>query len=242
MRTVRRFVTIAAAAGVLLILAALLRILIGGEETTGYTSVVLLRFPRHDCTGTVVGTQMVLTAAHCGTNGSQPDVVVDGQEPISASTCIQHRNYTEAPQLDIALCRLPEPAGVVPHPLSATRLAEGGKLSYVGYGDCWNLWSWFRGPRRTYGEGQVTKIADNVIQVGKGNFVCGGDSGGPVFAGLRQERYPVSATISTIGPQAWPIAEAQTLAWLKEYQAELCFEGAPTSACEGGTRRRAAAR
>lgn len=158
------------------------------------------------CTGTLIGSKTVLTAAHCvdgvkslnkmtfHTNADLPNSKW-GQQYSLASTVI-HPDYgqlnTGAAINDIALLKLKTAPPVSPLPIAVRAPAAAGAITLIGYG---NL--------TTNSGSGVKRIATNVIEVidsmdyrisgtgnGTGNF-CFGDSGGPTLANYGGTDYQV---------------------------------------------------
>jgi hypothetical protein len=226
----QRLATLAAALLIVTGLVWLLLIYLEGPKTSGYKSVVRLDFGTGECSGTIVGPRMVLTAAHCLGASSQPEVHIDDADPITA-TCFRHPDFLpQEPQYDVALCKLTADAGVLPHAISSSIPSTvNAAVTYVAYGRCWR----FRSVRR-YGSGNIKAVNSGVVEIA-GSRICGGDSGGPVFLGGHGGHYPVTALLSVADdiwePHAWAVSEDKTREWLNSYGDQLCFESSPSVAC-----------
>jgi secreted trypsin-like serine protease len=167
--------------------------IVGGQATSAYPAVgALTRGGSPFCTGTVVASRVVVTAAHCldgvratairfalGPNGFAP------QASIPVARAVMHPQYDRRRLVnDIGVLILGANAPVSPVPLNASmdRSWIGRPLTFVGYGAT---------NGRTGGGGGFKRVVTIAVsEVGQATFsyadraknTCFGDSGGPAFA------------------------------------------------------------
>lgn len=144
------------------------------------------------CTSTVIGPQVILTAAHCVLPGQKGTVTIGGS--VTNVTCDHHTGYDSDYKLDIALCRTDSPVvlpGVdSPYETLAdalTLVSKGSPALLLGYGCRQTLGG---GPAGVLYEGDTTVAAidsnDPYIETRGGAAVCYGDSGGAAFFAISQ--------------------------------------------------------
>jgi MYXO-CTERM domain-containing protein len=172
--------------------------IIGGSPDVSSTSVVFTQHSAGNCTGTLVGTQVVLSAGHCVVDdlaqGNHRGLVrfgPGGAEGFFASVPIRrlaaHRRYNGNFRVfDIALIRLAEdaPAGVPPMAFTIDPLPDstvGAEVRTVGYGNTNGQEGTGSGERRSVFL-TVTGMYSRHLVVGDSERnTCQGDSGGPSF-------------------------------------------------------------
>src|SRR5581483_7418408 len=172
------------------------RAVIGGTPDAGDPAVVALEPAQ--CTGTLVASRVVLTAAHClwGRDPAQltavfgADVhgrgrriaVIDGRLAPDWSPTTQEN--------DLALLLLAEPAaGVAPVPLLRSAIDDhllGATLRLVGFG---------QDRRKESGTTRlVAYLATTIVDGGGPAMTCLGDSGGPALLALGGTEYLAAVT------------------------------------------------
>lgn len=159
----------------------------GDEERSPVVLLTLFKDGkrRGNCSGTVIGAQAVLTAAHCVYEMEMIRVTVGGQE-IEASQFHKHPQADVDSQSiknvanDLAVITLPQAANVRPLPILVSRqLVANEQFSIYGYGV-----SNRSGDEKKLRSGNMKadRVRDGYIEseyTSKSSSVCFGDSGGP---------------------------------------------------------------
>jgi hypothetical protein len=167
--------------------------IVGGRLETGYPAVgALLTADGGLCSGTVIASRWVITAAHCLEGGVSGAVFALGNDVDSPSKVINVASGRQHPQYDadnivndIALVRLASDAGVAPVPMAQPCLDHAeGESAHV------------RGFRRDVGQRRIElghrsarwsmplarARRDDVHPTAcAASNTCSGDSGGPAF-------------------------------------------------------------
>ncbi len=169
--------------------------IIGGEETTAYEAVgVLAQNAKDLCTASLIGPQLIVTAAHCVyplKTGMKFSFHIGPRfsesKGFSIVECTPHSQYDDVSNdFDIALCRT---AQVVPaKPLRvATKLDEksiGRMVTIVGYGRREKPETGSGGGGGIKRKGTLKMVALSASKFkaeSPGVSSCNGDSGGPAF-------------------------------------------------------------
>jgi secreted trypsin-like serine protease len=162
-----------------------------GTPANGDDAVVALRYPlgeKHviNCTGTLVGTREVLTAAHC-VAPFPPDSVVfgsnaDGSHIEIRSTDVHPGFDPKTLAFDLARVVLATDASVEPIDIRRAREVSapevGERVRLVGFGRAETA----QPPQKRTGEARIVSVTDDRFTVGPDpSLSCSGDSGGPAF-------------------------------------------------------------
>ncbi|MEM7152440.1 MAG: trypsin-like serine protease [Myxococcota bacterium] len=242
----------------------------GGQqvETCGFPSVVAVADDVDAyCSGTLVAPDVVLFAGHCILElGDIPptrmlfgESVTAPARSIPVTDCAYHPEFTtpnQQPNHDVAYCLLAEAVEDVPIiPIAAgcelEGLVEGIEGTAVGFGADSIEGSGFGLKRQVSFEISEVDTADGGLW-GMGadqdtQGICGGDSGGPLFARLAdgQLRLVGVASLGSCGDAPAGLNDsgyamvAPDIEWLESASGRdltPCFDGdawAPTEACTG---------
>ncbi len=176
--------------------------IIGGTKDTGDPAVVLMKASQGNtgwwCTGTVIATRLVLTAAHCVEDAGQGTKikVMFGTEESKAkpSDYIDVKEWHHDPKYmatnniaaghDAAVLILAQDAPVTPLPINRKALTQamvGSPVHVVGFGND-NGWAGTGSGIKRHIFTKVAGLEQGVVNIGKpGQTTCQGDSGGPSF-------------------------------------------------------------
>ncbi len=213
--------------------------IVNGVTTSDYPSTVALLQPGSGvefCTGTLIGCQTILTAAHCVCRGSGADcqgASADLLQPSDILIFSQHGGFANVASVsvpesyefgmtgDVAVLGLSAPIeGIAPSPINtAEDPAPGTAGTIVGFGLS-------RGDRDDAGlkrEGQVETTAcfgvpdpphvcwlftDPLGNPGDDSNTCPGDSGGPLFVDFGDGPVVAGVTSGGVSEDCLPFDEA----------------------------------
>ena len=174
---------------------------VGPSDPIARQTVLLVTSDRNGCTGTLIGTRSVLTAAHCLQGSRSALVAFIRQGQIVAISPIvlasghpgRQRDDGQVAPIDVAIATMRDrpPAGFVAGRLGARDPAPGTRVTIAGFGR--------RALNSFRSAGDLLKVDLPVIQQsvtgykalgfrnqlgsGRAPSACQGDSGGPAFAG-----------------------------------------------------------
>ena len=165
-----------------------LQVVNGSSCDSATSSVVLLTMRRADggtsrCSGTVIGAQAVLTAAHCVSgNPIEVTVSVGGTTDISAQSFAVHPEYRPGPySLDLAVVTTSRPIGRRAIPLLVTRTGRVGETSLIAG---WGLDGIAGSSGLRAAAAAIDFVGDTFLTTrftGGNTGTCLGDSGGPLL-------------------------------------------------------------
>jgi len=157
---------------------------------------------RGTCSGTVISTTAVLTAAHC-LEGTSSLTINFGSKEIPAASFSYHPDYKgiESDSIDVGVVIASSPLGQPIVPLLASRNATVGETVVIaGYGQS----------TLGAGAGTLRAGATSMSEVGtyylvtnaglNGSGACPGDSGGPVLVSIDGYWAVAGATSTLAGP------------------------------------------
>jgi hypothetical protein len=149
-----------------------------------YSSTVFVESA--ECSGVLVGPQVLLSAAHCYVNEETVyfDTVTDARVK---GVCHPNPGYNPGKKIgDLALCLLDDPISATYETVNTnpTRLKKGASLLLAGWGQTEQEGT-VAGGQFTIGNATISKIfqppASDAIQTSNGAGVADGDSGGAAF-------------------------------------------------------------
>lgn len=173
---------------------SLSKVILGGEScesplSFGITKVLITTRDGslELCSGTLIGSKSVLTAAHCLIEATNVDLLINSSEEWLSVPYTIHPNYRRDDQLgalfsDVAIIHLPTPSSQNPISLNSNYVPRIGEtLRVFGYGrstsnDIGEL---------SAGEVVVSNVTQNHISSifeGSSQNPCFGDSGGPAIS------------------------------------------------------------
>jgi hypothetical protein len=208
-----------------------------------WPATFVFRTDEGGCTATAIGSQVLLTAAHCVGNGQMGTITAGAM--TATVVCTHHPDYPARISADFALCRLDAALkapdlGFETLSMDAAIPAEKDKVVLLGYG-CRAK----GGTDRQFGvlfqgDATVTRrpLAEDWYVLTQGAALCYGDSGGGAFTkeGVGRRVFGVNSR-GDINTNSWLSSTAATSFrdwvsnWAKDNKVEVCGLGAKPTTC-----------
>ncbi len=215
-----------------------------------YPASVMVTSGGGSCTGTVVGKNVMIIAAHCVDHGATATFSAGGKR--YSSVCSQASLYRRDVDHDLALCRTSqEITGIEYENISVTAglVQPGAKVLLTGYG-CRDVGgSGGADGKYRIGEATVSRLPqvpynyDYVTE--NGGALCFGDSGGPAFyspTGDASDRVVISVNskgnirdISYITDLSTQASTEFIKLWTEHYSLEICGYNQDAEGCRDST-------
>lgn len=143
-----------------------------------FPEAVYVAFGSSRCSASIVGEQVLLSAAHCARNGARGRFQV-GQTLYSTEGCARHPAYPRR-DVDLLLCKITRAVeGVKPAQIGG-EVKRGDKITIVGYGCTRPGGGGGNDGILRVGTAEVVGFSGHDI-VSRGSGLCYGDSGGPAY-------------------------------------------------------------
>lgn len=170
---------------------------VNGIEVDQMPGLVMVETRNGFCTGTFLGPNVVLTAAHCIDGSATGNVKIWGKiSPIAVfhAGIAGESAFVQSPSLDVALLLLPEQTSRGWRKIAATPPKPGDRMMVVGYGRTAVTSGRPADGKLRYGHNTISEVSpqDAVMtydapkdhkgmSAGEESMGAPGDSGGPIF-------------------------------------------------------------
>ncbi len=162
--------------------------LIGGRdaEAGDFPEVIYISSGNSRCTATVIGPKVILTAAHCISDGGviRPASFVVKQT-VYRATCTHHSKYSTEYSYDFALCKVDQELDLKYASISNEGPELNKDVTLIGYGCVKQGGGGGNNGQLKYGEAEVISLPGVAGDGGQYYYtqddtaLCFGDSGGP---------------------------------------------------------------
>ncbi|MFI1830741.1 FG-GAP-like repeat-containing protein [Streptomyces sp. NPDC020412] len=148
------------------------------------------------CTGVLIDTQWVLSAASCfAADPQQPSAVPAGKPQLKTTATIGRADLSGTgghvsdivelsprPDRDLVMARLAQPAvGITPVAVAATPVKAGHSLTAAGYGRTKTQWIPNKLHTSAFTVNAATKTELNIVGKSANDAICKGDTGAPLL-------------------------------------------------------------
>jgi hypothetical protein len=211
----------------------------GAPVTSGeFASTVILTTSAGSCSATLVGPQVLITAASCVADG------VEMRVGLNKIRCNRHPDYHPKVAADVALCLLDTELAGIPSERIASGTGSSSKIDkilLVGYGCTKRDGVDRQIGQLSAGEARVTRTsaADRNFLVATGASLCFGDAGGGAYLSSsgKHQLIGVNSSGNLNGKSLiWPLANTEFVSWANswaaQHNAKIC--GLDESACRAG--------
>lgn len=220
--------------------------LIGGREADkkDWPATVYSSQGNSRCTSTVIGKRVVLTAAHCVSNGGTL-TFTDLAGKKYTSKCSHSPDYRGNSTADWALCLLTEDASMPAEVLNqdASLVKVGDEILLTGYGCVRSGGGGGNDGKLRIGETKIIQMpsgSSNDIVTRPTAALCYGDSGGPSFKVEGEVRKVLAvnsrgniSTTSYLSSVSTPKAKSFLMKWSSDNSQKICGVHEDAEGCRG---------
>lgn len=219
-------------------------VLINGEEVplADWPTVVRIQTGNAGCTATIVGPKVLVTAAHCGTNGATSAFTLDGtryEGKFQRSSLYPNQDHDVA--VIILNTAVPKDKVKIYASVGGTPVV-GAKIWLLGYG-CINAGGGGGNDGKLRaGFATITSFSGYDVVSSSGAALCFGDSGGPGMVDNNKDK-PVVMTVNSKGDirttnYTTNLAKAESQTFLRKVATdsslEICGINGTPATCDTG--------